>query len=159
MSLPVKPRLFDILEKYAKDLERGRIKPGRLAVTSPALVFCENFYAQFFQNELAHEIKALTQDAKAEAVRLRLSLKKQRAPRATIQLVTWFEKLCDIYPNVLALAYGGGTKASFVNFHSSYLITLVERAAAWSKTKGYVRIEVKAENTLKTLRRALAKVQ
>ena len=159
MKLPVRPRLFEILGKYARDLGRGRIKPGRLTDASDALVFCQNFYAQFFQNELGHEIKAITQDAKGEAVRLRLQLKRKRAPKATIQLITWFEKLCDIYPDVLALAYGGGTKESFVNFHSRYLVTLVERAAAWSKIRQYSDIEAKAQASLKALRAALATVK
>ena len=56
MTLPVAPELFDVLVEYAKEIEQGKVKPARLASTSPALTFCDNFYAQFFQNVLGREI-------------------------------------------------------------------------------------------------------
>jgi hypothetical protein len=58
MSLPVAPELFDVLTQYAQDMKQGKIKPVPSAgSTSPALTFCENFYAQFFQNRLNTEIR------------------------------------------------------------------------------------------------------
>jgi hypothetical protein len=149
--------LFDLLLTYANDRATGRIKPTRsLASTSPALTFCENFYAQFFQNELGQEITTFNQQTKTAAVRLRLQLKKKRTPKSTIELVTWFEKLCDIYPNVLALAYGGGSRITFVDFHANYLITPLVRGAAWAKAKKYPDVAKKARLALAALKKGLA---
>jgi hypothetical protein len=85
-------------------------------------------------------------------------MKEKKAPAATIQLITWFEKLCDIYPNVIALGYGGGTTASFLDFHKDYLLVLLDRIAAWAKVANYPEIEQKATSTLSVLRKALESI-
>jgi len=159
MTLPVSLQLFDLLVDYAKDIEAGKIKSTpTLASTAPAPTFCENFYAQFFQNVIGHEIKTFNSKTKRDAVRLRLQMKEKKAPAATIQLITWFEKLCDIYPNVIALGYGGGTTASFLDFHKDYLLLLLDRIAAWAKVANYPEIEQKATSTLSVLRKALESI-
>ena len=159
MTLPVAPELFDVLGSYTEDIEAGKITPTpKLASTSPALTFCENFYAQFFQNVAHQEITAFNNDTKKEAVRLRLRMKKTKTPKtpaATIQLITWFEKLCDIYPNVLALGYGGGSTVAFVGFHKDYLLVLLDRISAWAKVFKYTDIERKATSAVSDLRKAI----
>jgi hypothetical protein len=156
MTQPIAPELFDLLDVYISDIENGKITPTpTLASTSPALTFCENFYAQFFQNVLDNEITGFDRETKQKAIRLRLRLKEHKSPATTIQLVTWFEQLCDIYPNVLALGYGGGTKAAFLSFHEGFLLTLLERVSAWAKVANYPEVEQRASSTLSALRNAL----
>jgi hypothetical protein len=92
MSLPVAPELFDVLIQYAEDMKQGKIKAApSVGSTSPALTFCENFYAQFFQNRLHTEIKQFTLMAKQSAIRLRLEIKDKNGPSVVIQLITWYE--------------------------------------------------------------------
>jgi hypothetical protein len=150
---PIQLALFDVLVDYAQKVERGELKA--IAATPHALVFCENFYAQFFQNVVGQEIKGFNLENKKLAVRARLVLKKKRSAAATIQLITWFEKLCDIYPNVLALGYGGGSKISIQDFHRNYLGTLLTRIAAWAKGVRNAALEKKARSTLAGLKKAL----
>ena len=151
---PIRIELFDTLIEYAEKVERGEL--AAIAATPFAIVFCENFYAQFFQNVVQQEIKGFNLDNKKLAVRARLGLKRKRAPAATIELITWFEKLCDIYPNVLALGYGGGGgKMSLQDFQRNYLSTLLKRIAAWAKGRKHSALEKKARDTLATLQRVL----
>jgi hypothetical protein len=159
MTLPVAPELFDVLTQYAKDIEQGNVQPTpSLGATSPALTFCENFYGQFFQNRLSQPIEHFDLGAKKTAVRLRLEVKDKNGPPVIIQLITWFEKLCDIYPNVLALGYGVASKAVFFDFHANYLLTLLERVSSWAKVENYPAIEQKAESSLYELGKALQSI-
>jgi hypothetical protein len=159
MTLPVAPALFDVLTQYAKDIEQGKVKPSpSMGATSPALTFCENFYAQFFQNRLGQQIKRFDLAAKKTAIGLRLKLKGDGGPTVIIQLITWYEKLCDIYSSVLALGYGGGSRATFLDFHENYLLTLLERASAWAKFENFPDIEQKATSTLSEIKKALQSI-
>jgi len=156
MSLPIAPELFDVLTEYANNIAQGKVKATpSLGATSPALTFCENFYSQFFQNRLRKPIEHINLAAKQSAVRLRLELKETKAPLAVIQLITWFEKLCEIYPNVLALSYGVASKFAFFDFHENYLLTLLERTAAWARVEKHAGLEEKASASLVQLKEAL----
>lgn len=128
--------LFDIVVQYADDIESAKVKlKSSMGSSSPALVFCENFFAQFFQNKLGKEIKRFNLVAKREAIACRLDAKERGAPVAVIRLITWFETLCDIYPSVLALGYGVGSKSQISDFHRNYLLTLLKRIAEWSRVE------------------------
>lgn len=160
MTLPVTPQLFDLLIEYGQNIEQGTVKAtSSLASTSPALTFCENFYAQFFQNAIGQEITSFNRETRKAAVRLRLEIKEKKGPLTTVQLITWFEKLCDIYPNVLALGYGGGTRTAFLEFHKNYLLILLERISAWAEAENYPEIRQKAETAFGVLRKALQSIQ
>ena len=91
-------------------------------------------------------------------VRLRLEIKEKNGPVVVVQLITWFEKLCDIYSSVLGLGYGVGSKAVFFDFHNNYLLTLLDRASAWGQAENYVDIEQKAKSTLSELKKALQSI-
>lgn len=153
MIPPIEITLFDVLVAYAQQVQRREL--NAVAATAFAITFCENFYAQFFQNVVQVEIKGFNRENKQLAVRARLALKKKRASTKTIQVITWFEKLCDIYPNVLALGYGGGTKQSLQEFHRSYLGALLKRIAAWAKVAKNPALDKKARATETILQRAL----
>jgi len=156
MNPTVAPELFDILIRYARDIKSGKVKPKRsVGSTSPALVFCENFYAQFFQNKLGKEIKGFNMAAKKEAIGFRLDAKEGGSPGVVIRLITWYEKLCDIYPTVLALGYGTGSKTAFAEFHNGYLMTLLQRIVDWSRLEGYPDIEQRASDAITALKDAL----
>lgn len=135
---------------------RGKVKlKPSVGSTSPALVFCENFYAQFFQNKLGKEINRFDLAAKKEAIGLRLDAKDHGSPAVVIQLITWYEKLCDIYPVVLALGYGTGSKTAFSEFHNAYLMTLLQRILDWSRLEDYPVLEGRAKEVMTALKDAL----
>ena len=99
----IAPELFDIVIEYADDIRAGKVKlKSSLGSASPALVFCENFYAQFFQNKLGKQLKRIGPSSKQEAVALRLDAKQEGADVSIIRLITWFERFCELYPAVLA---------------------------------------------------------
>lgn len=50
-----------------------------------------------------------------------------------IRLITWFERFCELYPAVLALGYGAGSKTQVAEFHRIYLLTLLARIDHWSQ--------------------------
>ncbi len=159
MALPVAPELFDVVIVYAKELEQGKLKPERLVSTSPALTFCDNFYAQFFQNEIGKEITSFSPETKKLAVECRLQLKESGAPASTVQLITLFEKLCDDYQDILSLGYGASTKATFLDFHTKYLLKLIGRASAWAEDRKYAEIKQKADLAMAAMTGALHTVQ
>jgi hypothetical protein len=159
MNAPIAPELFDILLDYAAKIKAGKIKPSRrVASTSPALTFCENFYAQFFQNVVGQEIKGFNSDNKKLAIRARLQMKEKGGAVTVIRLITWFEKLCEIYPNVIAIGYGGGSVIVFVNFHKEYLVVLLDRIATWAASESYPEIEQRAAQSQTDLQAALESV-
>ena len=154
MTPPVAAELFEVLGPYAADIESGAVKPGSSSnSTSPALTFCENFYAQFFQNYLHKEIKNMTLASKKLAIELRLEQKASQAPVSTLRLITWFEKFCDEYSNWLGLGYGAGSDSEFANFHR-YLETLLERTIAWGKDQHLADLEAAAQKALRLLQAA-----
>src|SRR5271165_5473400 len=106
MTLPVAPELFDVLLQCAKDAKKGKVKSG--GETSAALTFCENFYAQFFQNRMRHQIERFDRAAKESAIRLRMEVKEKKGPKVIVLLILWYEKLCEILHGILALEYEEG---------------------------------------------------
>jgi hypothetical protein len=118
------------------------------------LVFCQNFFLQFFEGELSEEITSIDADAKRKAVRIRKKLTKGNTPEEIVLLITWFEKLCDIYPDILAATYGG-SYVGFKKFLTDDLPTLLERCVSWARAKEYKSIQKKAAQTEKALANAL----
>ncbi|MGO9377802.1 MAG: nucleotidyltransferase domain-containing protein [Dissulfurispiraceae bacterium] len=154
-SPPVAPELFEILIQYAKDIEQGKVELSSAGTISPALTFCENFYAQFFQNRMAQPIENINLKTKEAAIRLRLEVKGNNGPAAIVQLIAWFEKLCDDYSSLLALCCGAGSSDTFFDFHHNYLMTLLERASSWAHTEYFADIEERARASFEELQKAL----
>jgi hypothetical protein len=129
----VEPTLFELVQKYAKDITEGRVKAGdRLKRTTPIIVFCQNFFLQFFENVFDHPITGIDMQSKAEATRLRIGTngKDNDSKR---RLIAQFESLCDLWPDALGFGYGG-SKGGFVDFHKRYLPRLLDRIVSWAAT-------------------------
>jgi hypothetical protein len=69
----VAPELFDRLLEYASKVERDK------ELSSAPTDFCDNFYAQFFQNRIKQEITGFGNAAKESAVKLRLKMGTREA--------------------------------------------------------------------------------
>ena len=60
----VAPELFDRLVEYAGEVERNK------ETSSAPTDFCDNFYAQFFQNRMKQEITGFGNAAKEKALKV-----------------------------------------------------------------------------------------
>lgn len=132
-ALPVEPTLFDPLIEYATLMTGPKFdfkKP--LKEASPIPTFCQNFFVQFFDHELGVEITSIGDEAKKKAVAARRDLRGNVA----LPIVTSFEKLCEIYPDVLGMTYGRPT-TSLRDFYAGYLTSLLRRTEKWAHAKNY----------------------
>lgn len=159
-KLPVSPELFQIVTDYSSALKAGKIDPKNpLKRTTPIIEFCQNFFLQFFENELGHEITGVGNDAKRLAVRLRLEAEKSERPEETRRLIAHFEELCDIWPDVLGVRYPGGSSATdFRNFHATYVVRLLDRACAWAKVRSYVALVERCESASQAYKAAVENI-
>lgn len=138
MTQSVVPELYDILTQYTASIKTGALTTKRaISSSSPVFTFCLNFYAQFFQNQLAFRIERLDDEAKRSAVRLRLQLKDSTGSSEVIKLLALFEKLCDKRHEIMALDYGVGSKVAFFDFHEDYLPDLLTAIAAWAVAENH----------------------
>jgi hypothetical protein len=142
--MPVEPSLFELVEKYAQELNDGKVSAEKpLKRTAGIVAFCQNFYLQFFQNVLNSPITSIGMPAKRVAARVAVE-RGDALSAETNALVSWFEELCDIYPDVLALGYGGSV-AAFRRFHEEYIPTLLERIIEWASADGHDGVKDAAE--------------
>jgi hypothetical protein len=72
---------------------------------STALAFCENFFAQFFQNELHTEISSLSGVSAQRAGVLRRRSSTTSGQRV---LIRRFQHLCKIHGDLIGETYGTG---------------------------------------------------
>jgi hypothetical protein len=131
---PVAPTLFELVMEYSRKYASGGINPAKpLTQAAPIIVFCQNFYVQFFQNVLNTSIVAVDDQSKRTAARLAVAREKAGETPEVLALIAWFEKLCDLWRDVLALGYGLSPGPFFIDFHESYVKRLLDRADAWAQ--------------------------
>jgi hypothetical protein len=127
----VDPKLFDFVTKYAGQIKSGQVNTkGALKKETAIVYFASNFFLQFFKNVLDTRIISVDAQAKAQAVDLRTSLTNHQAEK---QLIVQFERLVDIWPDILGAGYGG-SEIDYQDFHRRYVPRLLNRIAAWAKT-------------------------
>ncbi len=135
--------LFDRVEEYADELSQRLVSGDEesepeLATDTAIIVFCENFFAQFFRNVLGVRITGLDQRAKMRAAKKRLELPRP-ARRQARRLVAQFEKLCDLWPDLQGRSYSVSV-VHRTEFHLTYLPSLFERIEAWAEEAGEIMI-------------------
>src|SRR5258708_17882056 len=105
----VAPELFDAIAEYAGQVERDK------ETSSAPTDFCDNFYAQFFQNRMKRQITGFGNAAKEAAVKLRLTVETKESHEIVV-LITRFEKYCDLRYDVFSEEYGGGSGSAVLKF-------------------------------------------
>jgi hypothetical protein len=145
----VAPELFDGLIEYSKEVEHDK------ETSSAPTDFCDNFYAQFFQNRMKQEITGFGNAAKEMAIKLRLKTKESRE---IVVLITGFEKYCDLRYDVFSEEYGGGSGNALSEFQD-YLDNLLERIIAWAGLEKLTDIERSAVEARAALQQALQSVK
>lgn len=149
----ISPRLFDIPIDFVERVVSGEIKlAGEATMTSPIVVFAQNFYLQFFEKVIGHPITAVNTAAKRDSVVARHALRKQNAPRELLQLLTWFEYFCDIRPDLDAAGYVERT-IEFRDFLTGEFRTLVDRIHKWARREDLDDVAAKTAELRKLLRR------
>lgn len=126
------------MDKFAKQVGDGELKPDdKLDANFQIMVFCENFFAQFFGNALKTDITGFDQAAKRVASGLALDWRGQTGERAktTRALIAMFEKFCDFYADVLGGEYAEAA-ITLRYFHQEYLDKLLRRAEEWAAACG-----------------------
>ena len=134
MKNRINPSLLDLVAQYAATIEAGKVDVTRpLKNTTPIVVFCENFFLQFFESYDV-TITSIDSTSKQAAVGFALELERGGDSKETLALITWFEDFCDLYPDVLAMGYGG-SRSVFATFHTTNMVRLLDRAEAWARSE------------------------
>lgn len=155
---PVNADLFGHVIKFTQLIDPDE-PSAALGEVSTLVVFCQNFYLQFFQNELQLQITGLNPGNKAKAVRCRLAPRDPPLPAATISLVKWFERLCDIDPDLRASRYDDANSPAVPDFLFNYLPTLLQRALAWAQARQLVALATTIDRAIKAFARGTATLQ
>jgi len=144
----IAPTLFDSINDYSRAIVRDKGIPD-----DPPLTFCDNFYLQFFQNRLGHEITGYGKQSKESAVRLRDEVTGKES-QVVLLLITSFERYCDVRYDVFSETYGGeGTEATGIFL--DYLQLLLERISAWAAAEKLAVIQQSSDSSLMELKAAL----
>lgn len=146
----VAPELFERLIEYANEVERNK------ETSSQPIDFCDNFFAQFFQNRMNQEITGFGTAAKESAVKLRLKVEKKEQ-KAVVLLIARFEAYCDMRYDVFAEEYGGGSGDALSKFQD-YLSNLLESITRWAESEKLTDIARESAKARLALQHALESV-
>jgi len=147
----VAPELFDKLIEYAGAVDRDKV------ASSEPTDFCDNFYAQFFQNRMKYPVTGFGKADQESVVKLRLKVETTEKPEVVL-LITWFERYCDIRYEVFSEEYGGGSGDALSAFQD-YLDILLDRIAGWAKVESLTDIEAESVKARLALQQAFQSVQ
>lgn len=148
---PVASELFEYVVEEAARLEQEKSAIGKhLDSDSPIIVFCENFFLQFFENVVGYTITGVDPENKERAARQRR--KQPRAAGAVRRLISQFERLCEVYPDL----FGSGPADDVRDFHEQYVPRLLDRIAEWADDAGMPPLLAAANNARDTYRNVVA---
>ncbi len=84
--------------------------------------------------ELKLSVARFDQDEKEEALDYQVALERRgRLPDGLDEIVRLFGELCDRWPEVLDLRYGG-TRADFREFRTEFLPALLDALVLWTES-------------------------
>jgi hypothetical protein len=143
----ISPELFDLLDDYAGELDSEEaIVDNVVPATSPALVFVESAFAQFFEHGVGIEIKGFDEKAKKLAARTLIARKDELSKQAR-SLIALFKQFCDSYEDVQSATYGGQSE-TLAEFHQKLMVRLVKRIIALAKADCDTQLADRAEESL-----------
>jgi hypothetical protein len=153
----IEPRLFDLLDEYSAAIIEGAIKPASgIRSTSKAITFLQSLFEQMFASSFGVQLEAFDYESKRMSVALR---HEQEIPRPLVPIVSAFEELCDLYPDVIGASYGGGSTAILRRFHERYLPRLLRSLRRWAAESGQDELEQRVGSSAELLGKALAAVK
>jgi hypothetical protein len=137
--------VFDILDDYA-----GKVSVWSAAGATPldeessVLAFCENFFAQFFQNEMGSEITSITSVASRRAGVIRRRSSTTAAQRRVIRR---FQHLCKVHADLVGETYGSGGDER-AEFFFSDLPELLHSIESWAEDAGHMNLRQRVQRTI-----------
>ena len=150
----IEPRLFDLLDEYSANIANGTIKPGTaVRRSSKVITFLQSFFEQLFASSFGIQLEAFDHESKRMIVALR---HEQEVPAELRPVVSAFEELCDLYPDIIGASYGGGSTATFRRFHKRYLPRLLRSSRQWAATSGQDELEMRIGSSAQSFSEALA---
>lgn len=134
---PFDPAILKPLKEHASELRAGTVLLGDpLRADSGIVDATKQVFRTLLRSELGLKAASFDQDEKEEALELRA---KRAAPEndegALDELVELFTELCDRWPEVLDLRYGG-TRADFREFRTVFMPTLLSTLEQLFDEKG-----------------------
>jgi hypothetical protein len=153
-SSDVEPGLFDLLDEYSAGIADGTIESGRrVARTSKVITFLQSLFEQLFASAFDMQLEAFDDESK----RMSVALRHERDVAPDLRpIVSAFEELCDLYPDIIGASYGGGSTATFRRFHKRYLPRLLRSCKQWATSSGQDVLKVRVEASGESFKKALA---
>lgn len=142
---PVVAEVFDFIDDFLDKATVYSVAGSTpLDRESSVLAFCENFFAQFFQNEMRAEITSLSGVSAQRAGVLRRRLPSDDRRR---RLIRHFQRLCKIHPDLVGETYGSGGDER-AEFFFSELPDLLSDIKKWAIDSDFDSIHERIERTI-----------
>jgi hypothetical protein len=121
--------------EHAAELEKHKVRLGDpLGADSQIVNTTKQIFRAVLDKELGLRVSAFDQDEKEEALELQLERSDQSQDESVDVILELFGELCDRWPEVLDLRYGG-TRADFREFRTAFLPALLEALDLWAKER------------------------
>jgi hypothetical protein len=132
-------------------------RSGRRAVrrSSSVITFLRSFFEQLFASSFDVQLEAFDYESKRMSVALRHD-HERAVPRRLVPVVSAFEELCDLYPDVVGASYGGGSTTLFRRFHERYLPRLLRSVQRWAADSDQDELEERVRSSAELFGKALA---
>jgi hypothetical protein len=129
---PLDAKILRGIDEHAAELDARKIRLGDpLGADSPVVNATKQIFRTVLGDELGLRISAFDQDEKEEAAELQVDRSEDERVQALSEILDLFAELCDRWPEVLDLRYGG-TRADFREFRTRFLPALLEALDVWA---------------------------
>jgi hypothetical protein len=158
-SSQIEPRLFDLLDEYCAAIIAGTIRSATaVRRSSNVITFLRSFFEQLFASSFDVQLEAFDYESKRMSVALRHDGERE-VPRRLVPIVSAFEELCDLYPDIIGVSYGGGSTTMFRRFHERYLPRLLRSVRRWAIESGQDELEERVRTSAELVGKALAEMK
>lgn len=133
---PLDPKILRGVDEHAGQLDANKIRLGDpLGADSPIVNTTKQIFRTVLGDELGLRISAFNQDEKEEATELQIDRTDDEKVQALGEMLELFGELCDRWPEVLDLRYGG-TRAEFREFRTRFIPALLFALSGWARQSG-----------------------
>lgn len=147
-------RIFDGLGPYLQALSEGEISFDGEELNDDIVIFCETFFEELFNTEFGYEAGSPSAENKRWAVWKRVKLESTGNRPELCALIVYFEKLCDLWPDIKQASYAEAPLGFVYLFHEGYILPLLERIHAWA-IKAQLSAAVRAQQAADLLESAI----
>jgi hypothetical protein len=118
--------VFDFIDDYVQELGELEQLPSELDVEEPLVQFATQFFSQFFDETLGHQILAINA---TQAVELAVVAKLAQEPSLDL-IVAAFRSYCQNYDTILGEHYDrGGERTAF---QREFIPDLLQQIQKWA---------------------------